>query len=144
MMIFSIALPLPPSSNKTHRRRGLGKPGLFLTPAAKRYKRSVIKAVLAKCVHTLKYVDPESAYFLTLVFHLDAITKGYPGKAKHRFRIIDLSNRVILLENAIKEVTGIDDSNTFELNLIKVQLREGESPYVEAHYGKLEEVDWRL
>jgi len=50
--------------------------------------------------------------------------KGLPDKAKNRYKRVDLSNRVKLLEDSLVTVLGIDDSCFFTLLLRKTEGEE--------------------
>ena len=116
---------------------------MFLSPEAIRYKRLTTKLLLEKCTGGLLGLSAEAVYSLTLVFHIQATNKGYPNTAEKRFKKVDLSNRIKLLEDVLKEVTQIDDSQTFMITVVKNQVEEGQEPYVELFYEPMDEVDWQ-
>jgi len=134
-------LPIPPSSNAIYRRRG-NRPGLYLTPEASRYRRLATKQLLENHAVDVQKLDAHVAYRLVLVFHLQALNKGWPKTAKSRYKRVDLSNRIKLLEDVIKDVTGIDDSQTFEITVVKKHLEQGSDPRVQVLFEVLEEGEW--
>ena len=147
MLLEARVTGTPPSANSIYRSATIRAKGkvwteVHLTPEAKRYKKEVVRQLLASSVEKLRQFEPDVAYYVTLVFHLQVLTKGWPKTAKNRFVQEDVSNLIKLLEDAVKEVTQVDDSLTFELIVCKRQLRQGEEPYVEIFIGKLEDRDW--
>ena len=68
-----------------------------------------------------------NAYQLVLTFYLPDMlnaTYGQPGGAKTRFKRIDVSGLVKIVEDLIVEMTGIDDSNNVRLYLEKTYSEE--------------------
>lgn len=49
------------------------------------------------------------------------LNKGFPKKAKNKFRKIDVSNRVKVLEDIICSVLDIDDSQVMHMEVVKCQ-----------------------
>jgi Holliday junction resolvase RusA-like endonuclease len=62
---------------------------------------------------------------VTYVFHMTGlITKGWPKQAQNRYKRVDLSNRIKLVEDAVMRALGCDDAQVFELHLRKVPSEE--------------------
>lgn len=114
----SLELPMPPSVNKAYvslnNRRILSKEG-------KLYKQSV-RDIIGQAYGTTPVPSMENTPLtLKVVLVFDAIeNKGWSkGTAKSRYKRVDVSNRVKLLEDAMFEVLGVDDSLIFSLYVTK-------------------------
>jgi Holliday junction resolvase RusA-like endonuclease len=117
---------LPPSSN--HAYFNLPSGGRVLSTEGKKYKNET-KTYLAKNYQPeLRQFVPNSPYLVYMRFHLSALqnaTWGKPKGAESRYKKIDASNRAKLLEDVLKDVSGVDDSNTMVIILEK-KLAQGE------------------
>ena len=49
----------------------------------------------------------------------DLLTKGWPATAKNRYKVIDASNYIKVLEDSLCEVLGLDDSHFFDVRVLK-------------------------
>lgn len=124
-------LPLPPSGNRIWKVVGRPFPKLHMSDEAKRYRERVKAHLLSEHVVEITALDLEAAYKLRLTFYLQALNKGWPKAAKTRFKDLDTSNRIILLENCIKEATGVNDNHNFWLDVRKKQVWPGQDEGVE-------------
>lgn len=145
--VLRAVLPMPPSGNSiqkltTRRLRGKVVPMMHFSEEAKRYRERVKAHMLAEHVTDVSVLDTTLAYELKLVLYLEALNKGWPGKAKTRFKDLDTSNRVLLLENCIKQATGMDDYHHFRLVVEKKQVWEGQEESVEVTLTPLPEGWW--
>ena len=123
---INLTLPLPPSVNKAYVTTRSGR--RILSAAGKEYKRVVASKVAEHCASRPETVFSEVPLSLSIDLHLATENKGWSkGTAKTRYKRIDASNRVKLLEDAFFEVLGVDDSLVFYLCVRKVP-HEGE-PY---------------
>lgn len=121
--VFSIPY-MPPSSNQIYvNKRGGG--GRFLSTLAEQYKATVKSYLGEHYMMDISNLNPEGMYEVTFNFLLSkdqVFNKGF-GKekngAKTKYKRIDASNRIKLLEDCIKEVTGIDDSQYFSVTARK-------------------------
>jgi hypothetical protein len=103
---------IPPSSNNAYFNlprggRSLTKDGTeFLT----RTKAHLVRAYPTE----MKLFKKDRPYLLVFRFHFEELeNKGFvTGKAKTRYKIFDGGNRTKLLEDALKDAGGIDDSQT--------------------------------
>jgi Holliday junction resolvase RusA-like endonuclease len=104
---FEVFIPfLPPSVNRAytfaHNRK-------ILTGTARTFK--------IKCFEALKHgglpsINPDKALRLDLQFYVKNLeNKGWPDKAKHRFKKRDVSNWIKLLEDVISKYVEVDDSS---------------------------------
>ena len=114
---------LPPSTNRmyVHTRRGPVQ-----SKEAKQYKART-KLELAEQIK-LTYTGPKDgvAYKLTMVFHLPVLeNKGWPGKAKSRYKRRDVSNMIKVIEDVLSDSLGVDDSNFLRVDVEKVQAEQG-------------------
>lgn len=99
----------PPSSNNIYGSRGARR---FLTTEGTKFKNDA-KTELSKQWMLRASLTPDMPYLLVLRFFLDEIyTKsfGKKGGAQFRFKKIDTTGLVKVAEDAIAEITGVDDS----------------------------------
>lgn len=116
---------MPPSSNLIYvNKRGGG--GRFLTTLADQYKTTV-KAYLGEhYMMEISDLNPDGMYSVGFNFLMkpeDIFCKtfgnGKKNSAKSKYQKVDSSNRIKLLEDCLKDVTGIDDSQFFEVTASK-------------------------
>jgi Holliday junction resolvase RusA-like endonuclease len=139
---FAVVLPIPPSSNTIYRRRG-HNPGMYLSQEAKKYKVECSKILISEHLTEIQDLDGDRVYRLELVFYLKAVLNaGWPQKARSRYKRIDLSNRIKLLEDVIKDATSVDDCQHFELLVSKRQADPPEDERVEVRLEPLKEGSW--
>lgn len=142
MSDFHAELPIPPSSNSIYRRRG-HNPGMYLSQEAKKYRVECSKILMSGHLTEIQRLDNDKVYRLELIFYLKAVLNaGWPQKAKSRYKRIDLSNRIKLLEDVVKDATGIDDCQHFELLVSKRQADSPEEQRVEVRLMPLKEGSW--
>ncbi len=117
-MLHVIYPELPPSSNRIYFR------GTSLTAKARQYAERFAQFMAQKHLPEIMKLDPLALYEITLDFYFETVVnstyknpKVTPAKqAKDRYKRFDLSNRIKLLEDCIRDALGIDDSYTFELH----------------------------
>lgn len=98
-------LPMPPTVNKVYFTHGKSR---SLTSAGKTYKEDV-KAILIKQILETKIPDlKDKPLALWMVCYFEQVENK--NTAKSRFKRIDVSNRIKVLEDAVVETLGIDDS----------------------------------
>lgn len=112
---------LPPTSNKIYFR------GTQLTSAAKKYAEDFAKC-MTDTVGYMHRFNPDGIFKLTVhIFLPAALNKGFSGAksgSKSRYKKVDLSNRIKLLEDCVRDFLAIDDSQTFEIVLKKFHAPE--------------------
>lgn len=143
-----VSLSLPPTSNNIY----FNKPGegRQLTGEARSWKkRAVTKIVRDTGLGFQDGWDPNVMYELDLYFYFEQIENKAWGefykrgpkkgqrKSENRWKKIDLSNRVKLVEDAVKAAVGIDDCATFEHYLSK--RCSSENPRVEIFLFEIKE-----
>jgi hypothetical protein len=111
--MIRLELPeLPPTSNHAYTNNGFGgrtlstKGRAFLTTAKAHFARVYPREMMI--------FKPNRPYLVVIRFFFDAIENAGYGtkKAKTRYKIVDGGNRTKLLEDALKDAGGIDDSQT--------------------------------
>ncbi len=120
--MIHLSIPsLPPSSNHAYANiRGTNK--RVLTQEGKAYKIATMAHLAQTYSKELRYFKANVPYLMVIRFWFEQIrNKGYPTEAATLYKKIDLSNRVKLLEDAIKDVAAIDDSQNLVLILEKKQ-----------------------
>lgn len=115
---------LPPSANHIYIK------GHILTTEARRYSEQFSMYCTQNYMHLINSElspSPTSLYGLHLRFFFETvINKDYNNlkipesrRAKTRYKRFDLTNRVKLLEDCVRDVIGIDDCMTFVATMEK-------------------------
>ena len=119
-MIRLVIPSLPPSANNAYFN--LPKGGRALTTGAKKYLTET-KAYLSQNYRIeLASFQPDVPYGLWVRFYFpDLENTTWPKAAKTRYKKFDATNRIKLLEDALKDVAGIDDSQHLVVILQKLQ-----------------------
>jgi hypothetical protein len=111
--MIRLELPwVPPTSNLAYFN--LPRGGRALTKKGRAFLTET-KAHIAQHYPTaLRFFRPNKPYAMLLRFFFkDIENKGYAkGKADARYKVFDGGNRTKLLEDALKDAGGIDDSQT--------------------------------
>lgn len=142
-MSVEATLPMPPSSNHIYFNiRGGGR---ALTGEARSWKKAATTAIINQNrLQFAKALSQELKYELVLHFFFEEIenrgwserfergAKAGQRKAETRWKRMDLSNRVKLVEDALKDALNVDDSCTFIHTLIKDH--DHENPRVEVTF----------
>jgi len=120
-LLMTIELPgVPPSQNHAYANHPHG--GRRLTEVARTFKAEVVNHVARVHVLELNRIKPNVPYELCVTFFFlkdDLFNKGYPKKTKNRYKRVDTLNRGKLLEDALADAFGLDDSHNFVLRLEK-------------------------
>ena len=119
--MIDVDLPYPPSVNRAYATTRGGR--RLLTAEGKLYKQSIRDVIGQR----YSGVTPELSRLgevplaLTIKLYTRVENKGWSeGKAKNRYKRVDVSNRVKLLEDALFEALGVDDSLVFRLVVEKI------------------------
>lgn len=110
----------------------------MLTEVSRKYAEDFSKFMMQNHGADILEMDKNSIYALHLRFYFQALENARwndsacpPSKRpKSRYKKIDLSNRIKLLEDCIRDALDIDDAQTFAASQEKHQLRNGESERV--------------
>lgn len=143
----------PPSLNNayftkmTRPKGGKGKPVPMrvLTNDGRKYKRE-FKTWLAKNhPEVLSFFSrPSGEFSIFIVLYFDKLYNvGWPEKAKNRHKRIDASNHVKVLEDALVDACGHDDSQHVSVSVMKAEVLN-EEPYFELWAWNSEEEDGPL
>lgn len=106
---------LPPTSNKLYFR------GTILTKIAKEYAERFSMAISREYLPEINQLNPNALYGMHLHFYFETVVNdSYNNpkvpkskRAKSRYKRFDLTNRIKLLEDCIRDALAIDDSQTF-------------------------------
>ena len=119
--MIDVDLPLPPSVNRAYATTRSGR--RLLTSEGKLYKQSVRDIIGQR----YSVVTPELTHLgqkplsLSVKIYTRVENKGWSdGKVKNRYKRVDISNRVKLLEDALFEALGVDDCLVFKLTVEKI------------------------
>jgi Holliday junction resolvase RusA-like endonuclease len=116
-MMHFILDGVPPSTNHAYGQRH-GK--RFLTKEGKAYKTET-KAHLVREYGLNISTKKDVPYALSVVCYFTELQhKGWPETVDTRYKKLDASNRVKLLEDALVEALGIDDSQFFQVTVTKL------------------------
>lgn len=127
---------VPPSSNKAYFN--LPKGGRTLSKEGKKFKRLASAHFAQNFPTELAKAKPDVPYLLMVCFTIPTLyNKGWEkGTATKRYKKLDLSNRLKLLEDVLSEVMDIDDSQNLQIVL---QKKYGEEEFTEVWFWSLEE-----
>ena len=150
MKAIKVVLPMPPSSNNIYVKKPKG--GMTKSTEARSWERRALQTIVRDNNLGLQSeFDREAMYWLDLTFYFEEITnKGWherwkkgakkgQRKAENKWKKIDLSNRIKLLEDTVRKAVGVDDSATMELSLHK--RCSPDNPRVEIEFCTIEEED---
>lgn len=128
--LFTVTLPLPPSSNNIYFNRGGG--GRQMTTEARSWKIGAKKEIFRQGGLSIQSAfDSTKLYCMVLYFWFDVlVNKGWEErykrgkkkgqrKAETKWKKMDQTNRIKLAEDTIAASTGVDDSASFIHALVK-------------------------
>lgn len=106
---------LPPSSNNIYFR------GSILKAPARKYAEDFAKFAAQTHLHEISQMNPSGIFALHLRFFFDSLVNESwnnlkvpeSKRAKTRYKRLDLTNRIKLLEDCIRDALDIDDCQTF-------------------------------
>jgi Holliday junction resolvase RusA-like endonuclease len=133
-------LPIPPSINQLYFTKG----GRRILTADGRIYKDCIKSALAELGSNAKDLEIPELHNHKLSIRMDFFlgrveNKSWSsGKTQTRFKKVDISNRVKVLEDALVEGLGIDDSQFFNMFISKSLVQDGKPDYVNIHLYSLE------
>lgn len=139
--ILKITYPvIPPTSNKLYFK------GTMLTAVARKYAEDFSKFMMQNHGADILEMDRDSVYALHLRFYFTSLQnarwndpKCPPSKRpKSRYKRLDLSNRIKLLEDCVRDALDIDDSQTFAASQEKHQCAQGEPERVDIIIQRVE------
>ena len=127
---------LPPSVNNMYIYTARGP-----RPSAKmkQFKAKASMEIAKQIPFSGNPLNGDKAHRLTILYYLPALyNKGWPSKAKTRFKRRDVSNLVKVLEDVLAGCLGIDDSCFTEVSIKKL---DGPTHGFEGIKLKLEEIE---
>ena len=125
-MIKLVIAGIPPSSNNAYFNLPHG--GRKLTAAGQKFKNETKTFLARRYVRELSTLKANSPHLVLIRFYFESLTNatyGKPKGAENRYKKVDASNRVKLLEDVIKDVTDVDNSHTMTLIIEKRVLGYG-------------------
>ncbi len=117
-MIKLELMGIPPTANHAyatvHGHRVLSSKG-------KKYKTETKTSLVERFPRELRFFRDNAPYLVAVRFYFEEIeNKGwFQGTAASRYKRLDLTNRVKLLEDCLKDAAGIDDSQHLRVILDK-------------------------
>jgi|SRR5690606_16701389 len=116
--MIELELPsLPISINRAYTHTLMSKGGgrvvvRILTAAGRKYKEESISHLARNYPKELNKIEKNKPYLVYITLYLeDLVVKGWPNKAKSRYKKLDATNCIKLLEDVLAEVSAVDDSN---------------------------------
>jgi hypothetical protein len=100
-----------------------GGKGRVLSRKGKKYKLETTTYLTRNYPADMQFFKPNEPYVLLVHFvfadEVTLLNKGYPEKAKTRYKKLDVGNRLKLFEDALADATGCDDSQHWMVALSK-------------------------
>ena len=125
MQLLMVFNKLPPTSNKIYFR------GTRLTTSARAYAEAFSYEMVRTYLPQISQLNRKGVYALHLRFYMSNLvnasyfaTKG--KRAETPYKRVDLSNRIKLIEDCIRDAISIDDCQTFAASQEKYQVPEGQ------------------
>lgn len=117
-MIHMVLPGLPPSVNEAYSniiKKGKGKRMVsirVLSAKAKKYKRVTMADLVQRYPAEMMFFKPNTPYGFAAQFaFLELENKTFAtGEAKSRYKKVDVSNRLKIIEDVVAEAGGYDDS----------------------------------
>jgi len=126
--MIHIGIPgLPISTNHAYMNITVGKgkkriTKRILTKEGQKYKTETTGYIVSNYPTEMNIFKPDTPYgYIIQVVFPNLLNKGWPDKAKSRYKKLDATNRSKLLEDAAAEAFGIDDSNFLSTRIDKAQ-----------------------
>ena len=139
LKLIATLFEFPPSANRLYVRTR--RVGTILSKEARKFKADALVQLTKEWMFSPK-PEKDEAYRLTLLFYFPKIeTSGWPKRAKNRFVKRDVSNLIKVLEDVIAQATGVDDSNTLEVQVSKRV--DSENPRIEITFENIPEEEWK-
>lgn len=115
---------LPPSAN--HAYFNLPKGGRTLSTKGKKYIAETKAHFAQKHAKEMMFFKKHVPYLVFIRFYMEAVENlGWKtGTAQNRYKAVDVTNRVKLLEDCLKDAAGIDDAQNIRVVLDKQQGKE--------------------
>ena len=118
MNLLSVWVPhLPPSSNKIYIRHPAGK-GKILSDQARTFKIKAMNAIQRGGKLVMLQLKQNVPYELRLAVFFDQVEVA-KSSVGARYKKMDLSNVVKLIEDTVATAVGVDDCHNFRLVLEK-------------------------
>lgn len=132
--MISLSIPwLPPSSNHAYINNGFG--GRKLSAEGKKFKLETTAFFVRRYPNALRFFEKDEPYAVYVRFYFkDLENKGWPKKTPTRYKQQDATNRIKLLEDALKDAAGVDDSQNL---LFLAEKRYGEEEKTEVFVWSL-------
>jgi Holliday junction resolvase RusA-like endonuclease len=125
VQILIVYPKLPASSNRLYFK------GTRLTAEARAYAEAFSYYVVREYLPQISQLNRKGVYALHLRFYMSNLvndsyfaTKG--KRAETPYKRVDLSNRIKLIEDCIRDAISIDDCQTFAASQEKYQVPEGQ------------------
>jgi hypothetical protein len=112
-MSICIEIPwLPPSSNNAYFN--LPRGGRALTTEGRKFLNETKAHLVQAYPREMRIFQPNKPYLIYIQFYFQLVeNRGFAtGKAESRYKKFDGGNRIKLLEDALKDAGGVDDSQT--------------------------------
>lgn len=114
---------IPPSVNNVYT---VVRGRKILTKDGRKYITETKTHLVEKFQKEMRFFKKDVPYLIVFRMYFEAVENAgwFTGKAASRYKQIDLSNRVKLLEDCLKDAAGIDDAQNLRVVLDKQQGKE--------------------
>lgn len=143
-MIYIPLIGLPPSVNEAysdipiHTKEGI-KTKRKLSKVGEKYKNETTSAFSREYPVELRMVHPNECTGWAVILDMPkVVNKGWPDKTQSRYKTVDASNRVKLLEDCIATALGIDDAQFF----LQLSAKREGRPYTHIWVWNIEVEGW--
>lgn len=98
-----------------------------ITKEGRAYKKESVAHLVRRYPSELAKMEKDQPYLVVARLHFKSIlNKSWPETAKTRYKKLDGTNRVKVLEDVISEATGVDDAQNLTFIVEKCQTDEEE------------------
>lgn len=120
-MIRLELLGVPPTANNAYenvpkkrlRNGQMVGGGRKLTEEGRAYLTTTKTTLVQRFTQEMRFFTPNTPYLMVVRIFFEAVeNKGYPKIVSTRYKKADTTNRIKLLEDALKDAGGFDDSQT--------------------------------
>lgn len=118
--MIQINLPfLPPTTNHAYINNGFG--GRTLSAAGKKFKRETSAIITTKYAKQIASIRQNKPYVLFIRMYFKTLENAsYPKKSNNRYKHLDATNRIKLVEDALSESIGVDDASNMTVVVSKL------------------------
>ena len=122
--MITLTLPwLPPTFNHAYMPIRIGRfTKMALTSEGRTFLKESTAHLSANYPAEIAQIKKNTPYFVLVALYFKAIeNKGWPKTTSSRYKTLDVTNRLKILEDAVVGATDVDDSSNMFFGGIKLQ-----------------------